>query len=55
MLYLLEILLDKNQKTRIKVHQIRNHEYFKGFNFDSLIKKTMEPPMLLNLEFLQAI
>ena len=32
-------MLDKNQKTRIKISEVKNNAYFTGFDFELLLQK----------------
>jgi hypothetical protein len=43
-------LLDKNQKIRIKINNVKKHPYFDKFDFDSLLNKTMKPPLIMNID-----
>jgi len=37
-------LLDKNQKNRIKIPEIKSHPFFNGFSFDKLFNYELEAP-----------
>jgi hypothetical protein len=37
-------LLQKNPKQRPKVHAIKEHAFFKDFNFDDILQLRAEPP-----------
>ena len=37
-------LLDKNQKNRIKISEIKSHAFFNGFSFEKLLNYELEAP-----------
>lgn len=37
-------LLEKNPLNRIKIPDIKNHDFFKGFNFEDLYDLKIKPP-----------
>ena len=37
-------LLDKNQKNRIKIIEIKAHPFYNGFSFDKLLNYELEAP-----------
>jgi hypothetical protein len=37
-------LLDKNQKSRIKIAQVKAHKFFSDFDFDEVYNMKMTPP-----------
>jgi serine/threonine protein kinase len=39
-------MLDKNQKKRITISQIKNHQFFRGYNLENLPNKKMIPPVI---------
>ena len=46
-------MLKKNPQERLGVNgaeEIKNHEFFKGFNWESLINKKITPPFIPELE-----
>jgi serine/threonine protein kinase len=43
---LISFLLDKNPKTRIHINKIRTHPYFENFDFQSILNKTIKPPLI---------
>ncbi len=46
-------LLDKNQKNRIKIPEIKAHPFFYGFNFEKLLNYELEAPFKPNLVYIQ--
>jgi hypothetical protein len=48
-------MLDKNQKTRIKISDIKNNTYFSGFDFELLIQKKMKTPKADKLVFIDKV
>lgn len=38
-------MLDKNQKSRIKIAAIKSHPFFKNFNFTDVYSMKMTPPI----------
>lgn len=51
---LIEKLLKKNWEERLgkngDINEIKNHEFFSGFNFDDLLNKKIESPYKPNLD-----
>ncbi len=50
-------LLDKNQKNRIKIPEIKAHAFFNGFSFEKLLNWELEAPfkpelVIINFIFL---
>lgn len=41
-------LLDKNQKSRLKVGQIKQHPFFNNFNFQEIYNMTAQPPFKID-------
>ncbi len=46
-------MLDKNGKTRIKISEVKNHPYFKDFDFDKLLKKEIDVPDIASRKILK--
>lgn len=44
-------MLDKNQKTRITISDVKKSIYFTNFDFDMLIQKKMKNPRNLDIDF----
>jgi len=42
-------LLDKNQKSRLKISAIKSHKFFEGINFQNLYDMTITPPLNIDL------
>lgn len=42
-------LLDKNPKNRIKINEIKTHNFFNNFNFEKLVNYEIDPPFKINL------
>lgn len=43
-------LLDKNQKSRPKFRQIKEHKFFDGLDFDALCEYKLDPPFIPQLQ-----
>ncbi len=43
-------MLDKNQKSRIKIKQLKNHKFFETYNFKDIFEGTVTPPFLPDLK-----
>ncbi len=48
-------LLDKNQKNRIKIPEIKAHPFFNGFSFEKLLNYELEAPFKPDLVMLMFI
>ena len=47
---LLNQLLNKRPDKRITLDNVKKHEFFKGLDWDKLLKKELVPPILLKNE-----
>lgn len=43
-------LLDKNQKSRLKIAQIKAHKFFEGYDFISLYNMKIIPPFIPDIK-----
>jgi hypothetical protein len=39
-------LLDKNQKNRMKIGEIKKHKFFEGFDFEGVYYKKVKAPFI---------
>lgn len=42
--------MNKRPDKRITIEKIKQHDFFKGFDFDKLLKKEIQPPIVLQAE-----
>ena len=47
---MLNQLLNKRPDKRITIEKVKTHDFFKGFDWDKLMKKEIQPPVLLKGE-----
>jgi serine/threonine protein kinase SCH9 len=43
-------LLDKNQKSRLKIGQVKTHKFFENFDFINLYRLKLTPPFVPELK-----
>ena len=43
-------MLDKNQKSRIKISQIKTHKFFEGYNFKDILELKVTPPFVPDIK-----
>ena len=47
---MLNQLLNKRPDKRITIEKVKVHDFFKGFDWDKLMKKEIQPPVMLKGE-----
>jgi hypothetical protein len=43
-------MLDKNQKSRIKISQLKSHKFFESINFKDILEGKVSPPFIPDLK-----